>query len=174
VLETSVSLTYTLYPAAGSVPSGEALHVSETLFVVGPVAVSPVGAEGVEPLAGCDTTLVASDVALVDPRRLAATTLNRRVEPTSAESRVSAVPVAPLIGAQLPPPLSQRSHEYEYRVPQLVQPPALPVSVAPSIGVPLIDGAVVLTGADFDGAAEVPLAKTPRSPTSAATTTHFL
>ena len=53
-------------------------------LVVGLVAVSPLGAAGpVDPLEGCVTTPVASDVALVDPRRLAARTVNRRVEPTS-------------------------------------------------------------------------------------------
>jgi hypothetical protein len=89
------------------------------LLVVGPLAVSPVGAEGVGggggggSLVGCVTTAVASEVALVDPRRLAATTLNRRVEPRSAEATESVVLVAPLIGAQLPPLLSQRSHVYE-------------------------------------------------------------
>ena len=80
----------------------------------------------------------------------------------------------PLIGAQLPPLLSQRSHVYEKRVPQPVQPPALPVSVAPTTGVPLIVGVVVLTGADFGGPAELPLAKTPRTAANAAETAHNL
>jgi hypothetical protein len=67
------------------VPSEEELQVSVMPLAVGLVAVSPVGAAGpVDPLEGCVTTLVALDVALVDPRRLAAKTLNRRVEPTSA------------------------------------------------------------------------------------------
>ncbi len=174
VLETNAPLTYTLYPAAGSVPSTEAVQTSAMLLVVGPAAVSPVGGEGVDPLAGCVTTPLASEVALVDPRRLAATTLKRRVEPRSAEARVWVVPVAPVIGAQLSPPLSQRSHTYEYRAPQPVQPPTEPVSVAPTSAVPLIVGAAVLTGADFEEAAELPLAKTPRSAASDAATIHFL
>lgn len=64
----------------------------------------------VEPPDGCAATLVAADVALVEPWRLTATTLNRNVEPASTEATVWVVPVASLMGAQLPPLLSHRSH----------------------------------------------------------------
>jgi hypothetical protein len=59
------------------------------LFVVGVDAVSPVGAEGpFDPPGICVTTAVASDVAVVDPLRVAAKTLKRRVEPRSSDVRV--------------------------------------------------------------------------------------
>jgi hypothetical protein len=89
----------------------EAFQVSVTLFAVALVTESPPGAAGaVEPALGCVTALVAAEVALVDPLRLAATTLNRNVEPTSAVATLRVVSVAPLMGVQFPPLLPQRSH----------------------------------------------------------------
>ena len=86
------------------------------------------------------------------------------------------MPVAPLIGAQLFPPASQRSQAYEYRIPEPaqepVQLPVAPVSVALTTGVPAIVGIEVLTGAVRGGAAELPLAKRLRSAASIPVTTH--
>jgi hypothetical protein len=107
------------------------------------------------------TALVAAEVALVEPRLLEETTLNRRVEATSDATTIRESLVAPLTGAQLEPAPSQRSHWYEYLIPVPVHVPALPVSVAPTVGVPLIVGATVFTGAlcCCPFAARLPLAK---------------
>lgn len=71
-----------------------------------------------------------------------------------------------MIGPQVAPLLSQRSHWYAYRIPDPVHVPALPVRFAPTTAVPLIVGGEVFTGAFRDFAAELPLAKRPRETAS--------
>lgn len=109
-LATEVWFTYTSYPAAGSVPV-DAFQERVTLVAVAPLAAKPVGVEGeAGVLVGCVTTPLAADVPLVEPLRLDAITLKRSVEPRSDEVRPYDVVVALLIGPQLAPVLSQRSH----------------------------------------------------------------
>jgi hypothetical protein len=89
-------------------------------------------------------------------------TLNRSVEPSSDAVVVSDVPVAPGIGPQFAPAPSQRSHWYENRSPVGAHAPTLPVSVAPTTGVPLTVGTAVFVGVLKFLPAELPLANRPR------------
>ena len=57
------------------------------------------------------TTAVAAELAVVDPAPFVAATLTRIVEPASAEARTKVAEVAPEIGLQLPPVLSQRDQD---------------------------------------------------------------
>jgi hypothetical protein len=127
----------------------EAFQERVTPVVVGFATVRPLGAAGaVEAEGACVTTAVAAEVALVEPLRLDATTVNRNVEPASEGATTWEMPVAPLTGAQAEPVLSQRSHWYAYLILVPVQTPALPVTVAPTTGRPLMVGSAVFTGAD--------------------------
>jgi hypothetical protein len=58
------------------------------------------------------TTAVAAERAVEDPSLLVAVTLTRIVEPASAEDRTYVAEVAPEIGLQLSPELSQRAQAY--------------------------------------------------------------
>jgi hypothetical protein len=140
-------------------------------FAVGLVAERPLGGSGTDPPGGGVTSPLATDVALVEPPRLNAMTENRIVELRSPALKGSTVPVAPLIAAQFAPVPSQRSHWYEYLIPDPLHVPTLPVSVPPTSGVPLTVGGAVFRGDDphgLDFAAALPLPKRPKSP--AATT----
>jgi hypothetical protein len=93
------------------------------------------------------TGLVAADLAVVEPAAFVAVTLTRRVEPASALTIWYAEFVAPPIAVQLPPPGPHRSHAYAYDVGDPVHVPTLALRVMPTMGVPEIVGAAVLTGA---------------------------
>ena len=68
------------------------------------------GDVGFAVLGGVLTDAVAAEVAVTEPTELLAVTETRIVDPTSADTREYAVPVAPVIGAQSAPPESQRCH----------------------------------------------------------------
>lgn len=74
--------------------------------------------------------------------------------------------VAPEIGPQFAPAPSQRSHWYENLSPVGVHVPTLPVSVAPTTGVPLTVGTAVFAGVVNLLPAELPLANRPRQAAS--------
>jgi len=71
----------------------------------------PGGQPGARGGGAAATTAVAADVAVVLPPEFVAVTPNRSVLWTSAEVSLYAVPLAPMIEAQDPPFLSQRSQE---------------------------------------------------------------
>jgi hypothetical protein len=73
---------------------------------------SAVPVPGGHPVAGAAraTTAVGTDVALLDPVLSVAVTFTRSVEPASAVVTPYDLPVAPLMGAQLPPVAEQRCH----------------------------------------------------------------
>jgi hypothetical protein len=56
------------------------------------------------------TTAVGTDVSALEPAPFVARTRTRRVLPTSADVRVYALLVAPMMFEQLPPFESQRRH----------------------------------------------------------------
>jgi hypothetical protein len=88
------------------------------------------------------------ECAAVLPALFFAFTVARRSCPESAEATTYVVFVALAIEAQLLPPESQRSHWYVYEIgPWPIHSPAFAVSVCPTVGVPVIAGAVVFPGA---------------------------
>src|SRR5438874_4767682 len=66
--------------------------------------------------------------------------------PASPERTVYFVPVAPPIGRQLSPTLSQRSHLYVYEVGEFVHTPLVVVSVCATAAFPLTTGGLVRAG----------------------------
>jgi hypothetical protein len=97
---------------------------------------------GVEP----ETTADAALVAVLDPPALVAVTTVRSVLPTSADVSANEPVVAPAIGVQALPLLSQRCHWCAYEVGAFVQMPGEVESVWPSFAVPEISGGVRLAG----------------------------
>src|SRR5262245_45808027 len=125
------------------------------------------GAGGV--LEALVTTEDGADRANVLPSELTASTRKRTVLPTSTEVSLYLCDFAPLMVAQLPPFLSQRTHEKLKSVGLFFHVPLWPKTPCPSWAEPVIVGGS--PGCGFAVAAATPEpAKTPSAPTITALT----
>src|SRR5438477_138264 len=93
---------------------------------------------------------VSGVVATAEPREFVAVTTTRIRWPTSAAATVYRLLVAPPIGPQLPPAVSQRCHTYENDFGAFVQLPLLAVRTEPSLADPEIEGRDVFAGTALD------------------------
>jgi hypothetical protein len=107
------------------------------------------------------TTADLGEVAVADPELLAAVTVTLSVEPASAATAMYVAALAPTIGEQFAPALSQRNHwKVNEGAGDPLHVPGPAVSRLPTDALPITDGGEVLDGAELITAVSAEVAVT--------------